>query len=250
MKKTIYVIVFLLVINICIAQESIYDFIKRAETNPYKHQIIVSDGLSQEESAPLIGFADKVGLTRSVIDSDFRNVLDNTIIVGNTQTNSFAKKLIGRFYLERGEGFIIVRDNNLIIAGAGKSESQTLLEILDHYEKNKNLLLDCVYIMGDFELECTKTEKPAPQPIKKTVTKKVRKETNLIIWVILMTVIIGGITALEISRKPKQKTDYPAIEGYITQNLKKGFTKTQIKQALLQKGWSEKSLNPLLNKIK
>jgi len=248
MKKSIYLFIFLLVLNIVIAQESIYEFIIAAKNSPADYTFVLSDGFSRTETIQLAAFSKDTLVRKTKMDDAIINQERKLIVIGNYNDNIMTKKLSGRFPLEEGEGFIKLLNGNLIIAGAAAAENTELLKIIKDYEKNKNLLSSDEYIMGDFVLTLTvkeepKVEQPSPEP---TITEEETPEKSLLIWIIIAGILVGTTSSFFIIKKKKQ---HNRIKNYIMQNLQTGYTKEQIQQALLQQGWPEKTVENILNKV-
>jgi hypothetical protein len=82
-----------------------------------------------------------------------------------------------------------------------------------------------------------------------------KKEGSLLwLWIIIGIIIFIAIIflAFKFLAKPKSgggiTSSYidPRMKAYIQDSLAKGFTKNQIKQALLSKGWSERDIDKVL----
>ena len=83
---------------------------------------------------------------------------------------------------------------------------------------------------------------------------KLEKESSSLtwLWIILVVIIIGALVfgTFKFLTKPRTSsgssyTD-PKLKDYVRSSLAKGFTKSQIKQALISKGWSEREIEKVL----
>ena len=82
-----------------------------------------------------------------------------------------------------------------------------------------------------------------------TVSNK-KTGSLLWLWATLGIILLGAIIffVFKLLKKPKSRGGIidPRLKSYVQSSLRKGFTKNQIKQALITKGWSQSDINKVL----
>jgi len=253
MKKLIYIITFLLILNIAFAEESIYDYIKKAKQNPSNYEYVLSPILSGPENAVMTRFNKEMRIHKSRMDSEVGDEIKNYIIIGNSKINKVTKRLIGEWTFKEGEGIIKVKDGNLIIAGTVQKVTTNLLEIIVDYEKNKKILSKDEYIIGKSRLE---KEDKATETSAEPTEKPAMETSSFTLWIIIGAILLGAGLSLFLIKKrktePVQQQMPPnlvPLQNYIQQNLSKGYPKEQIEQTLAKQGWPQQTLDFIFNNM-
>jgi len=254
MKKLIYIITFLLILNIALAEESIYGYIKKTKQSPSEYIFVLTEELTMSESIRASNLSRTIGVKHSRTDISASHLKEKMLIIGNSENNKITKRLLGDLNFGKGQGIIKVTDNNLVIAAGKPKENRELLRLLNEHEKNKKIFSKDEYTIGGFSLgkeTQAKTETPAPIA---QLTEKLSKKTSFsLIWIILTIIGTGTVISLFLLKRKTQKTiptNLIPLENYVQQNLSRGYTKEQIEQALLQQGWSKDKLDLVFNNIK
>ena len=81
-----------------------------------------------------------------------------------------------------------------------------------------------------------------------------KKSGNLLwLWItlgiILMIIILFFL--IKLISKPKNKGNYtdPRLNSYVQDSLRKGFTRTQVRNALRAKGWTDEEISDAMGKV-
>jgi len=234
--KYIILLVFLFYISSAIAEDiSISSLVDNVKQNPSSYTIVIGKTTPKDEVEVISGVASYLGITRSRFDTEISSN-NNLIIVGTSGNNNLIKSMIGEFEYGSDKALIKVSGNNLILTAENLEDLQLAIDIIQNYEENKKSLDKPEYIAVQF-----------------------LSPKNPTMWLALISIIaVISISTLAITKTKQHKSSNlqsknPALEQqlfqYIQSNLKSGYSKQQISQALSNSNWDSNLVNKTLKRF-
>ena len=107
---------------------------------------------------------------------------------------------------------------------------------------------DCKETIEQKNASQTITPGSSKQP-SKTKSKERKEEPNYLLWSLLVTAVIVPVILFTFIRIKKEQTAINTLKQYIIENIQKGFTIQQIKNALYREGYNEKEIDKAIRSI-
>ena len=111
---------------------------------------------------------------------------------------------------------------------------------------------DC---LGRADIDCEAngnesiTAKPGPEERIIEKAEETKKKPNYFMWILIIMIIIVILAAFFFIKNRKEIQTINSLRQYISENIKRGFTLQQIKNALYREGYSEKEIDRAVRAI-
>ncbi len=246
---------------------SIYDLINGIKKNPDNYMFIIGEGIDKEVSNAVVALSNALSVKKSKGDFETKITESNMIVIGNSEKNKITRGLIGPWDYENG-AIISLDGNNLIIGGKDKDGLIKAINLLRDYNNNKNLLSSNEVFLKNgrwqkAEIISIKRETKRGVYSKKAKAIEMMSENkkSIVVGIVVLIVIVGGLAIgffikksmgekKEGSIQQEYTQEYTReLENYISGNLRRGYTKEQIKAALLREGWEDKVIEETFRKF-
>jgi len=238
MKKITILFLLLLIFIPSVFSEDISSIIDDVKQNPSAYTIVIGKSTQTEEIKVISGLASYLGITRSRFDTEIKSN-NKLVIVGTYDDNNLIKSMIGSFNYGSDKALIKVVDNNVIITAESLEDLQLAIDIIQNYDKTKKSLNKEEYIAIQF-----------------------LSPKNPSAWFALLgTIVIIIISTLALTKTKKQKTSElrktqssnPELNqqlfNYVKSNLESGYSKQQLRQALVNANWDPNTVDNTLNRF-
>ena len=106
---------------------------------------------------------------------------------------------------------------------------------------------DCKGIVEEESNETITT--PTTIKEQKKIIEKPKERTNYLIWILLFSFIVIFTLLFLFIKKMKETKIINSLKQYISENIKRGFTLQQIKDALFREGYTEKEIDKAIKSI-
>jgi len=275
-KKILLLATILLFLPIFVSATNIYDTVNQIKANPRVYTIVIgttTDSLEIKAAADLAGF---LGITNSRFDKE-TTTNTNLVIVGNPSINQLSNSMLEGWNYGKNKALLKTIGNNLIIAGSETKNTQVGIEFIKNYEKNREKLQTDEFIVSDFFAPISSIFSDPVLVIVIVVTFiliiiiliiifKIRKGRNKLDQ--KMNQSMGQNLDFTQQRPQTQQPVQPQIQqqiqpqqaqpvdpqeqqvmSYVRRNMARGYTKTDMKKALLNAGWNARDLNRIFMKI-
>lgn len=190
-------------------------FVDSIKQNPQDYSIVLGESADISEINAASELAAFLGTTNALLDSEVTEK-NNLILIGSKSTNSLIDEYV---YEDIDEPLIKVIESNLIITAPSPKEMPVLIKDITSLEKqNKESLSPNNWLMFGVSL------------------------------VLILSIIVLVIILIKHSPHTDKKAEAELI-NYISENLNKGYSKEQLKSALVNIGWKEKTVDNVLDKF-
>ena len=225
----------LLLISVYAQTSSVYDAIAAIKQNPSLYTIIIGKIATLDEINAASSLVEFFGVTRTNFDEDIHTG-NNLIIVGLAKNNNMVQRAVTR-------GSIIYQNgSNLIISGATISDLNTAIEMVLHYEINREKLQNSeLYMSNLFSLN----------------RNFIFSFGAYLLGIVIVAGLVGSLVVHKkkqlrkaVIRRPQFNPAYNQLQSYIITNLRKGYTEEQVKTALFKGGWQPELIERAFYQVK